>query len=354
MGQEDRVTLKLSRASRSEIYAALWPVLWSGGAGEATANLFAGSAVYATQQRAASWRTLHCAVARLKCWFSFIINQINMARRYHWQPQYGSSTVRPGCSAVRRPTASAASAAGPQIGNRCPCRACSSHCRSRPMAMWSSPLPPLSLSSLQTLQVYRIAVCRASRGVCEIFGQWIFMWAAVCRARSFRWLCNAVPANRTGTLIMLHKSQRLNTWQRLSALWLLWSISILYWDYIDTHPLAACKPIHCDFKHFRRLLVLTVRRTVYLVSLASAAWNCNNICPKKYLHFTQSCSLGKSYSQPFELLRECEGRWGRCNHSFRHFTKLYRRLSFPLLICLTTVWVLLLFRLAWNKKTFFI
>lgn len=128
-----------------------------------------------------------------------------------------------GSSTVRRPKPSAASAAGSQIGNRWPCRACPSHCQFLPMAMWSFSLPPLSLSSLQTLQVYRSAVCRASRGVCEIFDQWIFM-CAVCNAWSLRWLCNAVPANRACSLIRQLRSPKYLT--KRTSLWLLWSISI--------------------------------------------------------------------------------------------------------------------------------
>lgn len=136
--------------------------------------------IYLQARHRGTSRALHCAMARLKRWFSFIINQINMGRPRHWQAQYGSQAGRQ--ASERQATQATAQCSHlPQmvidvhavpVLVRCPG---SSVCLpwvpcGHPLPSSSSPLSrlSLSLSSLQTLQVYRIAVCRASRGVYAI------------------------------------------------------------------------------------------------------------------------------------------------------------------------------------------
>lgn len=104
----------------------------------------------------------------------------------------------------------------------------------------------------------------------------------------------------------------------------------------------------------RDVFYLAARLPIYLVSPSAAATVI--IFARKSIYIFLKVPLPHLCPLCFSWCGQL-GAWpAPCNHSFRHFTKLYRRRSFSLLICFSFLLLLLLlfFRLARNKKSFYL
>lgn len=120
-----------------------------------------------------------------------------------------------------------------------------------------------------------------------------------------------------------------------------------------------------DCSHFTGdVFYLAACLSIYLVSLAAAAAAARRtviIFARQSIYILLKVALPHLCLLLLVAGNLEHGLFFACNHSFRHFTKLYRRRSFSLLICLTTsrcccccCYSFSFFRLARYKKSFYL
>lgn len=75
-------------------------------------------------------------------------------------------------------------------------------------------------------------------------------------------------------------------------------------------PQPSNRLLTADCSNLRRLLLSCLSLDLFSISGSSSrAQNCDNICPEKYLHFTQSC-LASSFPPCLLAVPPCGGQLG--------------------------------------------